>query len=47
MSHARDVLGYRKVVLVGWSGGGSLSLFYQAQASSEHHADTGRAIPTI
>jgi pimeloyl-ACP methyl ester carboxylesterase len=30
--HARDVLGYGKVVLVGWSGGGSLSLFYQAQA---------------
>lgn len=24
--------GYEKVVLVGWSGGGSLSLFYQAQA---------------
>ena len=32
MRHARDVLGYEKVVLVGWSGGGSLSLFYQAQA---------------
>ena len=30
--HAREELGYRKVVLVGWSGGGSLSLFYQAQA---------------
>jgi pimeloyl-ACP methyl ester carboxylesterase len=30
--HAREQLGYRKVVLVGWSGGGSLSLFYQAQA---------------
>lgn len=30
--HARDALGYKKVVLVGWSGGGSLSLFYQAQA---------------
>ena len=30
--HAREVLGYYKVVLVGWSGGGSLSLFYQAQA---------------
>jgi pimeloyl-ACP methyl ester carboxylesterase len=30
--HARDNLGYRKVVLAGWSGGGSLSLFYQAQA---------------
>jgi pimeloyl-ACP methyl ester carboxylesterase len=30
--HARETLGYRKVVLVGWSGGGSLSLFYQGQA---------------
>jgi pimeloyl-ACP methyl ester carboxylesterase len=30
--HAREALGYSKVVLVGWSGGGSLSLFYQAQA---------------
>ncbi len=30
--HARNELGYRKIVLVGWSGGGSLSLFYQAQA---------------
>ena len=29
---ARETLGYRKVVLVGWSGGGSLSLFYQGQA---------------
>src|SRR3546814_19608029 len=25
-------MGYEKVVLVGWSGGGSLSLFYQAEA---------------
>ena len=30
--HAREVLGYRRVVLAGWSGGGSLSLFYQSQA---------------
>jgi pimeloyl-ACP methyl ester carboxylesterase len=30
--HAKEELGYRTVVLVGWSGGGSLSLFYQAQA---------------
>jgi dienelactone hydrolase len=30
--HAREALGYAKVVLVGWSGGGSLSLFYTAQA---------------
>lgn len=30
--HAREVLGYEKVVLLGWSGGASLSLFYQSQA---------------
>jgi pimeloyl-ACP methyl ester carboxylesterase len=29
---ARNRLGYRRVVLAGWSGGGSLSLFYQQQA---------------
>lgn len=29
---ARQDLGYQKVVLVGWSGGGSLALFYQSQA---------------
>jgi pimeloyl-ACP methyl ester carboxylesterase len=32
IAFARERLGYEKVVLVGWSGGGSLSLFYQAQA---------------
>src|SRR5580658_8867661 len=44
--HCREELGYRKVVLVGWSGGGSLSLFYQAQA--EHptvtHTPAGDAV---
>ncbi len=30
--HARQVLGYRTVVLAGWSGGASLSLFYQGEA---------------
>lgn len=30
--HAKNVWGYEKIVLVGWSGGGSLSLFYQSQA---------------
>ena len=30
--HAREVLGYKHVVLLGWSGGGSLSAFYQTQA---------------
>ena len=32
MRHARTVWGYDHVVLVGWSGGGSLALFYQSQA---------------
>jgi len=31
---ARDRLGYEKVVLVGWSGGGSLSLWYQSLAEA-------------
>jgi pimeloyl-ACP methyl ester carboxylesterase len=30
--HAREVLGYGKVVLIGWSGGGSLAMSYQAEA---------------
>jgi alpha-beta hydrolase superfamily lysophospholipase len=30
--HAKTQWGYRHVVLVGWSGGGSLAMFYQAQA---------------
>ncbi|MGH3262959.1 MAG: alpha/beta hydrolase family protein, partial [Trebonia sp.] len=29
---AKNRLGYQKVVLAGWSGGGSLSMFYQQQA---------------
>ncbi|MFZ4381963.1 MAG: alpha/beta hydrolase, partial [Sandarakinorhabdus sp.] len=33
VAHCREVLGYAKVVLAGWSGGGSLALFYQAEAS--------------
>jgi pimeloyl-ACP methyl ester carboxylesterase len=32
MRHARERLGYEKVALAGWSGGGSLSLFVQSQA---------------
>lgn len=32
--YAKEVKHYEKVVLVGWSGGGSLSLFYQAQAEN-------------
>ena len=30
--HAKEVLGFETVVLLGWSGGGSLALFYQSQA---------------
>jgi alpha-beta hydrolase superfamily lysophospholipase len=30
--YAREKLGYERVVLAGWSGGGSLSMFYQAEA---------------
>lgn len=30
--HAREVLGYERVVIGGWSGGGALAMFYQAQA---------------
>lgn len=32
--HAKEVWGYERVILVGWSGGGSLSLLYQAEAES-------------
>jgi hypothetical protein len=31
---AREQAGYRTVILVGWSGGGSLSVFYQAEAEN-------------
>ena len=36
VEHARQKLGYTHVILGGWSGGGSLALFYQSQAE---HAD--------
>lgn len=32
--HAKETLGYKKVVLVGWSGGGPLITFYQSQAEN-------------
>lgn len=31
---ARETLGYKQVALLGWSGGGSLSSYYQAQAEA-------------
>jgi len=30
--HCKGVLGYSRVILAGWSGGGSLSALYQSQA---------------
>ena len=32
--HAKEELGYKHVMLGGWSGGGSLALFYQSQAEN-------------
>jgi pimeloyl-ACP methyl ester carboxylesterase len=32
LKHARERLGYDEIILGGWSGGGSMSLFYQDQA---------------
>ncbi|WP_439547216.1 alpha/beta hydrolase [Sandarakinorhabdus sp.] len=40
VAHCREVLGYRKVVLAGWSGGGSLALFYQAEAAAPRVTQT-------
>ncbi len=34
LEHARETLGYETLILGGWSGGGSLSLFYQDQAET-------------
>ena len=43
---ARDRLGYRNVVLCGWSGGGSLSIYYQSLATrGEGIADTPAGDP--
>jgi len=38
--HAKTAWGYEHVVLVGWSGGGSLSLFYQSQAENPTITET-------
>ena len=34
VAHARGPLGYARVVLAGWSGGGALATFYQSQAEA-------------
>ena len=42
---AKQRLGYSKVVLAGWSGGGSLSLFYQSQAEHPTLTETPAGDP--
>lgn len=43
--HAKEVLGYEKIIVAGWSGGGSLSAFYQAQAANPTITETPAGDP--
>jgi len=43
--HAKEVLGYEKIVIVGWSGGGPLAVFYQSQAEKPSIVDTPNGDP--
>lgn len=43
--HAKEILGFKHVILLGWSGGGSLSLLYQAQAEQPTLTDTPAGDP--
>src|SRR5262245_61209570 len=53
LRHAKEKWGYEKILLCGWSGGGSLSMLYQAQAEkpsirrtpSGEDIDLGKLIP--
>jgi pimeloyl-ACP methyl ester carboxylesterase len=43
--YAREKLGFENVVLAGWSGGGSLSMFYQARPSARRSRKPPPATP--
>ena len=43
--HAKEKWGYEKVLLCGWSGGGSLALFYQSQAERPSVVETPAGDP--
>ncbi len=45
LEHARTKLGYQRIVLGGWSGGGSMSLFYQDQAERPTITETPAGDP--
>lgn len=45
IKHAKENFGYEKVYLGGWSGGGSLSLFYQDQAENPSITETPAGDP--
>lgn len=49
IKHAKEVWGYQHIVLVGWSGGGSLALFYQSQAErpSITHSPAGDPVDLV
>ena len=47
VAHCREVLGYARVVLAGWSGGGSVALFYQAEASDPQVTRTPAGEPFV
>ncbi len=45
LRHAKEKWGYEKIVIVGWSGGGALSLFYQSQAEQPSITQTPAGDP--
>ncbi|MCW1957163.1 MAG: alpha/beta hydrolase, partial [Mycobacterium sp.] len=45
INDAKNRLGYSKVVLAGWSGGGSLALYYQQQAAHQQQAEPPGFLP--
>ena len=45
IAHAKEKFGYKKIILGGWSGGGSLALFYQDQATGKRLTKTAAGDP--
>jgi len=45
LRHAKEKWGYEKILLCGWSGGGSLALFYQSQAEKPSISKTPAGDP--